>query len=105
MNRLDGTYSIPKCYEQSLALLGEIAKTNKELYGELSSINSVLQERRLKFIGHMWRRKEEIVSQMLLWEPKQGPRKMRRPARTYVDQLREDTELTTIFIQLDPGSI
>lgn len=88
-----------------LAFTWKDRKTNKELYGELSSITSVLQERRLKFIGHMWRRKEEIVSQMLLWEPKQGPRKMRRPARTYVDQLREDTELTTIFIQPDPGSI
>ena len=49
----------------------------------------------MKFVGHMWRRKDEIVRQMLLWEPKQGTKKRGRPAHTYVDQLRKDTELTT----------
>ena len=44
---------------------------------------------------HLWRRKEEIVSQMLLWEPKQGARNQGRPALTYVDQLRKYTGLTT----------
>ena len=71
------------------------SKTNKELYGKLSSITTVLQERRVKFIGHMWRRKDEIASQMLLWEAKQGTKKRGRPALTYVDQLRKNTELTT----------
>ena len=33
--------------------------TNNDLYGELSKITAVLKARRLRFIGHMRRRKEE----------------------------------------------
>ena len=64
-NRLDGTYT--RMIRAVLGFTWRDHKTNKELYGKLSSITTVLQERRLKFIGHMWRRKDEIVSQMLLW--------------------------------------
>ena len=92
-NRLDGTYT--RMLRAILGFTWRDRKTNKELYGKLSSITTVLQERRLKFIGHMWRRMDEIASQMLLWEPKQGTKKRGRPALTYVDQLRKDTELTT----------
>ena len=55
----------------------------------------MLKERRLRFIGHMWRRKEELVSQLLMWEPKDGRRKRGRPKITYIDQLRNDTGLST----------
>ena len=81
------------------AVLGVVSwkdhKSNNELYGNLSRITSTLRVRRLKFIGHMWRRKVEVVSQVLLREPKQGARKRGRPALTYVDQLRKDTGLST----------
>jgi hypothetical protein len=33
---------------------------------EVDKITSVLQERRLKFIGHIWRKKDEIASQLVL---------------------------------------
>ena len=91
--RLDGTYT--RMLRAVLGYTWRDRKKNKELYGNLSNISSVLQERRLRFIGHMWRRKEEIVSQTLLWEPRQGVRKKGRPALTFVDQLRKDTGLTT----------
>ena len=70
-------------------------KANHELYGELSNVKSVLKDRRSKFIGHMGRRKQELVCQMLLWEVKQGTRKKGRPGMTYVDQLTRDTGLST----------
>ena len=55
----------------------------------------MLKAKRLRFIGHMWRKKEELVCQLLMWEPKRGTRKRGRPAVTYVDQLRNDTGLST----------
>ena len=73
--------------------------TNNDLYGELSKITAVLKGQRLRFIGHMCRRKEELVCQLLMWEPKQGTRKRGRPAITYVDQLRNDTGLLTEELQ------
>ena len=50
--------------------------------------------RRLRFIGHCWRKKDEVISDLLLWEPKHGARKRGRPALTYVDQLQNDTGLS-----------
>ena len=49
---------------------------------------------RLRFIGDCWRRKDEVISEQLLWEPKRGARKRGRPATTYIDQLRNDTGLS-----------
>ena len=51
--------------------------------------------RRLRFIGHIWRRKQELVCQMLMWEPKQETRKIGRPALSYVKELRSDNGLLT----------
>ena len=41
-----------------------------------------------------WRKKDEVISDLLLWEPKHGARKRGRPATTYVNQLRNDTGLS-----------
>ena len=35
-----------------------------------------------------------MISELLLWEPKNGARKRGRPATTYVDQLRNDPRLS-----------
>ena len=69
--------------------------TNEDLYGKLSKITAVLKARRLRSIGDIWRRNEELVCQLLIWEPKQGTRKRRRPAIIYGDQLKNDIGLST----------
>ena len=69
--------------------------TNDDLYGKLSKITAVLKDRRLRSVEHMWRTKEELVCQLLIWKPKQGTRKRGKPAITYVDQLINDTGLST----------
>ena len=55
--------------------------------------------RRLRFIGHCWRKKDEVISDLLLWEPKHGARKRGRPALTYVDQLQNDTGLSIVELK------
>ena len=47
--------------------------------------------RRARHAGHCWRSKDELVSDVLLWTPTYGQAKARRPARTYIQQLCEDT--------------
>ena len=64
---------------------------NKVLYGELPSITTTIQERRLRFCGHCYRSKDEVVHQLILWEPKHGNRSVGGQQRTYVDQLESDT--------------
>ena len=87
--KLDGTYT--KMLRAVRGISWRQHMTNDELYGDLVRISDVLRVKRLRFIGHMWRRKEELVHKLLMWEPKQGKRKRGRPALTYVDQLRKDT--------------
>ena len=41
--------------------------------------------------GHCWRSKDEIVSDVLLWTPAYGQSKAGRPARTFIQQLCDDT--------------
>ncbi|KAI8495460.1 hypothetical protein Bbelb_269150 [Branchiostoma belcheri] len=65
--------------------------TKEMLYGNLPPpISQVIRERRLRFAGHSWRNKEEIVSDVLLWAPKHGHASVGRPCTTYIQQLCED---------------
>ena len=43
--------------------------------------------------GHCWRSKDELISDVLLWTPTYGQVKAGRPARTYIQQLCEDTDV------------
>ena len=72
-NRLDGTYT--RMLRAVLGVSWKEHKTNKELYGNLPKITDTLMIRKLRFIGHCWRRKDEVISELLLWEPKHGARK------------------------------
>ena len=46
---------------------------------------------RKRHAGHCWRSKDELISDVLLWTPTYGCAKVGRPARTYIQQLCEDT--------------
>ena len=65
--------------------------TRCQLYGHLHPITKTIQVRRARHAGHCWRSKEELVSDVLLWTPTYGQAKAGRPARTYIQQLCEDT--------------
>ena len=62
-----------------------------QLYGHLPPITKTIQARRTRHAGHCWRSKDEIVSDVLLWTPAYGQSKARRPARTFIQQLCDDT--------------
>ena len=47
--------------------------------------------RRTRHAGHCWRSKDELISDVLLWTPTHGCASVGRPARTYIQQLCEDT--------------
>ena len=65
--------------------------TRRQLYGHLPSITKTIQGRRTRHAGHCWRSKDEIVSDVLLWTPAYGQSKAWQPARTYIQQLCDDT--------------
>ena len=65
--------------------------TRHQLYGHLSPITKTIQVRRTRHAGHCWRSRDELIRDVLLWIPTHGRAKAGRPARTYIQQLCEDT--------------
>ena len=64
--------------------------TRHQLYGHLPAITKTIQVRRTRHAGNCWRSKDEL-SDVLLWTPAYGQATAGRPARTYIQQLCEDT--------------
>ena len=54
-------------------------------------ITKTIQVRRTRHAGHCWRSRDELIRDVLLWIPTHGRAKAGRPARTYIQQLCEDT--------------
>ena len=87
--KLDGNYTrmlraIPnKSWQQH--------PTRHQLYGHLPPITKTIQVRRTRHAGHCWRSRDELIRDVLLWIPTHGRAKAGRPARTYIQQLCEDT--------------
>ena len=87
--KLDGNYTI--------MLRGILNKfwrqhpTRHQLYGHQPPITKTIQVRRTWHAGHCWRSRHELISDVLLWTPAYDRAKAGRPARTYIQQLCEDT--------------
>ena len=65
--------------------------TRHQLYSHLPPVTKTIQNRRTRHAGHCWRSKDELISDVLLWTPTYGQAKAGWPARTYIQQLWEDT--------------
>ena len=65
--------------------------TRHQLYGHLPPITKTIQVRQTRHAGHCWRSKDKLISDVLLWTLTHGRAKAGRPARTYIQQLCEDT--------------
>ena len=66
--------------------------TKQHLYGHLPPIPKTIKIRRTRHAGHCWRSRDELISDVLPWTLSNGRAKAGRPARTYIQQLCEDTE-------------
>ena len=64
--------------------------TKPQLNGHLPPITKTIQVRQNRHVGHRWRSRDELKSDVLLWTPTYGRAKAGRPARTYIQQLCED---------------
>ena len=65
--------------------------TRHQLYDHQPPITKTIQVRRTRHAGYCWRSRNELISDVLLWTPAYGRANVGRPARTYIEQLCEDT--------------
>ena len=87
--KLDGNYT--RMLRAILNKTWQQHPTRHQLYGHLPPITKTIQVRRTRHAGHCWRSRDELIRDVLLWIPTHGRAKAGRPARTYIQQLCEDT--------------
>ena len=58
--------------------------TRNQLYGHLPAITKTIQVRRTRHAGPCWRKRDEFISDVLLWIPTYGRAKAGRTARRYI---------------------
>ena len=87
--KLDGNYT--RMLRANLNKSWRQHPTRHQLYGHLPPITKTIQVRRTRHAGHCWRSRDELIRDVLLWTPTHGRAKAGRPARTYIQQLCEDT--------------
>ena len=85
--KLDGNYT---------RMLRAILNKSRQQYPtrHLPPITKTIQAWRTRHAGHCWRSKDELISDVLLWTRAYGQAKAWRLARTYIQQLCEDTGCT-----------
>ena len=87
--KLDGNYTrmlraiLNKSWRQHTA--------KQQLYGHLPPITKTIKVRRTRHAGYCWINRDDLISDVLLWTPSPGRAKAGRPARTYMQQLCEDS--------------
>ena len=87
--KLDGNYT--RMLRAILNKSWQQHPTRHQLYGHLPPITKTIQVSRTRHAGHCWRSRDELIRDVLLWIPTHGRAKAGRPARTYIQQLCEDT--------------
>ena len=87
--KLDGNYT-----RMLRAILNKFWRQHPkkhQLYGHQPPITKTIQVRRTRHAGHCWRSRDELIRDVLVWNPTYGRAKAGQPARTYIQQLCEDT--------------
>ena len=80
--KIDGNYT--RMLRAILNISWKEHPSKKRLYGTFPPISQVIREQRLRFVGHCWRSKDEIVQSVLLWRPNHGKGNRGRPSKTYI---------------------
>ena len=97
--RLAGTYT--KLLRAALNIHLSDHQRNVNVYGNIPKISETIRKRRLSLAGHCWR-SNEIVKDLLFWEPTRGKRCKDRPEKTYIHHLTENTDMNQQDLKKKP---
>ena len=57
--------------------------TKQQLYDHLPLISKTIHIWRIRHVGHFWRSKDKLISDVLFWTPSHGQASVGRPVWTY----------------------
>ena len=89
LKQIDGTYT--RILRMILNVHWSQKVTNEIQYGAIEKISTKIRRRFLKFAGHCLCRDDEVVSDLVLWEPTHGTRRRGRPPESYIRNLERET--------------
>ena len=87
--KLDGNYT--RMLRAILSKSWRQHPTKQQLYSNLPPIMKTIKIIRTRHIGHCWKSRDDLISDVLLWSSSHGWAKAGWPARTYIQQLCADT--------------
>ena len=93
-NKIDGRYT--KLIRMILNISWRYNIHNKILYIGLPKISEVIRDRRMTIAGHYVRQKDEACHDLIFWQPINGKRHRGRQPITFIDNLKNDTELDNV---------
>ena len=64
---------------------------NQQLYNNLPPISQMIRVRPTKYVGHCWRSKDELISDVIRWTTTNGHTSFSRIVRTYIHQFCAET--------------
>ena len=88
--KLDGNYT--RMLQAILNKSWRQQPIKQQLYSHLPPITKTIQVRWTRHVGHSWRNRDELISDVLQWTLSHGWAKAGQPARTYIQQLCADIE-------------
>ena len=100
------TWTLMRCFEKKLdgnykrmlyVILTKSWKqhpTKQQLYGHLTFFIETIQVKWMNHVGHCWRSKDKLISNLLLWNPKHGHTSGRWLEKIYVHQWYANTQLS-----------
>ena len=91
---LDGTYTRLLRKVKNVSWRDRIS--NKQLYGDLRPISSIIRARRMRLAGHVFRDKSSPAHSLVTWQPLHGSPSPGRPPTTMVDTLLHDSGMKTV---------
>ena len=89
--RIKGKLEQSKESNSALPYTSVLKPLKREPFGRPRLQSLTLLFIQVRHAGHCWRSRDELISDVLLWTPTHGRAKAGRPARTYIQQLCEDT--------------
>ena len=88
---MDGEKAWRQLHKKSVSNIEQVLETAPHkaaaVWPPTTPITKTIKIRWTRHVGHCWRSRDKLISDVLLWTPSHGHAKAGQPVRTYIQQL------------------